>query len=115
MQQVLIQADGFEPSEATQEQLVSVSAALQQIAKDPRVKTLYGTTGHSVGCSVICEVRNQQEANSIAGYLRLSGFPEVEVTPLIPSDQMQSGIQEAWRFASTPSQITQSTKSGKVA
>jgi hypothetical protein len=55
MRQVLILADGIEPTRASQTQLASFSACVRQLAKDPRVKTVYGTNGYSSGCAPICE------------------------------------------------------------
>ena len=62
MRQVLILADGIEPTRASQTQLASFSACVRQVAKDPRVKTVYATNEHSSGCALICEVSTQEDA-----------------------------------------------------
>lgn len=106
MQQLLIVASGIEPSQASQTQLNNVSACVQQLSRDPRVHTIYGTTGRSTGCALICAVEGSQDIDQLSGFLQISGFPIVEITPLAPPAALLAGLQQAARVAPVSPQAT---------
>ncbi len=91
--QVLIEAQGIEPSQASQAQLTNFHSCIQQLVRDPRVQYLFGTTGRSTGCAVICEVQTQQEAQEIMGLLQINGLPDVRSSSLVAADTLQLGIR----------------------
>ncbi|MBI4337301.1 MAG: hypothetical protein HY683_05685 [Chloroflexi bacterium] len=109
--QVLINATGFDPTDATPEQIASLEQSLEHLGKDPRVQHVYGTTGHSIGCTMFCEVSSLAEAEQLAGYLRISGWPAVEVIPVVSRNLFAAGLEQARKAAVTrqaPAEISPS-------
>ena len=99
MMRMLITAHGFDPSQASQSQIAAARRCLQQLEKDPRVRSMYYTTGHSAGCCIICDVQNRQEAQQLAGYLQINGFDQVQVDQTISPQLLQAGLETAERQA----------------
>lgn len=99
MQQVLILARGFEIPQATRMQVSTMRTCVEQLERDPRVKAIYGISGHSIGCAVLCEVSTWQDADRVAAILQVSGLPNVEFVNLLPGEQLKVGLEEAERFA----------------
>ncbi len=98
-QQCLILADGFELPHVTKQQLANVRTFIDQMARDPRVKSVYGTNGRGAGCALWCDLTNMQEADRIAAMAHVYGLSNVQIINLTPADQLRLGIQEAERFA----------------
>ncbi|MBI4310501.1 MAG: hypothetical protein HY681_01860 [Chloroflexi bacterium] len=101
MQQWLIEGRGPDLSQATPQQLANISLCIQQLARDPRAKAVYGTTGHSTGCCVIAEVASKEEVQRIVGFMQISGLSQCEVTPLVNASQFRAGLQEAQKAVGT--------------
>lgn len=98
-QQIMIVANGFEPSTASSQQIAGLTQCIEQLRNDPRVQVVYGLSGHSSGCAVIAEVTDRQEGEEIAGFLAINGFPEVQTSYVLPAQQMWAGLKQAQRSA----------------
>ena len=85
MQQALILAWGIEIPNSPKQQVSNARACIERLASDPRVRAIYGTTGQSTGCAVLCETQNLQEAQRLASLIQVSGLPIRRVPRKIPS------------------------------
>jgi hypothetical protein len=98
-QQILILAEAFDALHASKPQLSNVRTFIDQISRDPRVKSIYGTNGQGTGCALWCDVPNYQEADRIAALAQVYGLANVQIIHLVPTEQLRVGLQEAERFA----------------
>lgn len=98
-QQVLIVARGLDIPQASKAQVASMRSCVEQLARDPRVKIIYGTAGQSTGLCALVDVRNGQEAERVAAIAQVCGLTNVEIIPLVPPEQLRIGLQEAERIA----------------
>lgn len=113
MQQALIVARGIEVPLASKTQVKGMRAAVENLERDPRVKTVYGFTGHSTGLAILSEVPNWKEAERIASLARVYGLTDVEIFPLLPTEQLRTGLEEAEKIAIPfPQELVSSTKVG---
>lgn len=111
MQQVLILARGFEVPLASKTQVANMRAAVGSLERDPRVKTVYGFTGHSTGFAILSEVPNWKKAERIASLARVYGLTDVEIFPLLPAEQLRTGLEEAEKIAiPSPQELISSSK-----
>ena len=102
-QQALIIARGLEIAQAPKSQFLTMRACVEQLARDPRVKIIYGTAGQSTGICALVEVSSGQEAERLAAMAQVCGLTNVELIPLVPPEQLRLGLQEAERIAETVS------------
>ncbi|MDQ7828499.1 MAG: hypothetical protein QN122_03965 [Armatimonadota bacterium] len=101
MEQVLILARGFDIPQATRAQVSSMRAALEQLSRDPRVKQVFGLTGYSTGFAIWSEVSNPAEAERLSSLCRVYGLTNVEIFPLVNSEHLRIGLEEAERVSVT--------------
>ena len=98
-QQVLIIARGLDIPQAPKSQVLSMRSCVEQLARDPRVKVIYGTVGQSTGLCALAEVPTGQEAERLAAIAQICGLTNVEIIPLLQPEQLRLGLQEAERIA----------------
>ncbi len=98
-QQVLIVARGLDIPQAPKSQVAAMRSCVEQLARDPRVKIIYGTTGQSTGLCALVEVTSGLEAERLAAIAQVCGLTNVEIIPLVPPEQLRLGLQEAERVA----------------
>ncbi len=104
MAQFLVRAWGPPAAQATADQVQSMQNCCQQLARDARVKSLYGLTAQndpSIAIAAIVEAANAEEAQRVAALAQPSGFTSTHVAPLIPAEQLQATLAQAQRQASS--------------
>lgn len=89
----------LEIAQSSKTQIARLRAAFENLTRDPRVRTAYGVTGHSAGLVIFADVPNWQEAERLASLARVHGLSDVEVFPLVPSENLRIGLEEAERIA----------------
>ena len=99
MQQALLITRSIEIAQASKAQVSSMRSCIENLARDPRVKTIYGISGNSTGWAALCEFPNGQEADRLAALAQVYGQTNVEVIPLLPPEQLRTGLEEAERIA----------------
>ena len=99
MSQSLIVAWGLEIPHSTRQQISNARACIEQLSRDPRIKTVYGATGQSTGCVVLVDVPNQQEVLRLVSLMQVSGLPNTQVIPLIGEQQLKIGLEEAEKIS----------------
>ena len=97
--QALIIFQGIDVPQASRAQVGDMRAAIAQLSRDPRVREIYGTTGHSTGCAVLMQAPDLQEINRAVALAQVSGLTNVEVVPLLSAQQLQAGLEEAEKIA----------------
>ena len=100
MQQALLLTRSIEIAQASKAQVSSMRSCIEHLSKDPRVKAIYGVSGNSTGWAALCEFPNGQEADRLAALAQVYGQTNVEVIPLLPPEQLRTGLEEAERVAS---------------
>ena len=94
MQYALLVSRGIDISRASPKQVSNLRACVEQLAKDPRVTTIYGVTNQSTGWAAWCEVSDRQEVERLAAMAELCGQTEVEIIQLTPSERLRAGLEE---------------------
>ena len=101
MSQAIIVGWGLELPQSTKQQIANARACIDQLSRDPRVKTVYGASGHSIGCVVLVDVPVQQEVSRLVSFMQVSGLPNTQVIPLIDEQQLIIGLEEAEKLSSS--------------
>lgn len=99
MQQILLLTRSLEIAQSSKKQVGNMRSCVQLLAKDPRVKSIYGITGQETGWAALCEVPNREEANRIAALAEVYGQSNVEIVALTPFEHLLTGLEEAERIA----------------
>ena len=106
MQQALLITRSIEIAQASKTQVSSMRSCIEHLARDPRVKTIYGISGNSTGWAALCEFPNGQEADRLKALAQVYGQTNVEVIPLLPPEQLRAGLEEAERVAAAQPQAS---------
>ena len=91
----IIIAWGLEVPHTTRQQLSNTRACIEQLSKDPRVRSIYGAAGQSTGVVVMADVHSEQDSMRLASLMQVWGLPHTQVIPLIEEQQLRSGLEEA--------------------
>ena len=102
MENVLIVSRGLDIASASKKQVANLRNSLEQLSRDPRVKTIYGfsnVSNQGAGWAALCECANRHEAERIAAMAEVSGQTQVEIIQLLPAEQLRLGLEEIERTA----------------
>ena len=95
--QYLIEGWGPPASRSTTEQLCDMQQCCRELARDSRVRVLYGVPSGSLGFAAVVAAESEEEASRIAAGARLSGFTTVRVSPLLSAEEFDTGLSEIQR------------------
>ena len=99
MPQVLILTRSIDIAQASKIRLGNMRSCIEQMAKNPRVKSICGVAGDNTGWAALCEVPDRKDAERIAALAQVYGQTNVEVIPPMPAQRLQTGLEEAERIA----------------
>lgn len=99
MPQTLLLARSLNIARASRAQVGNMRNCIEQLARDPRVKSIYGIAGEETGFAALCESPDRRDAERLAALAQVHGQAEVEVIPLLSGEQVLTGLEEAQRVA----------------
>jgi hypothetical protein len=76
----------------------TLRGSIEQLSRDVTVKATYGYIENSNAVlALLCEVPSALEADELSAMARMYGLPQVDVLPLLPTEELRAELQEAER------------------